>query len=85
MGAQFNIKNAEVIELAEDVAERLGVNKTEAVRQALRAHLKTLTFDERLARVQALTKGLRAHWPNEMLDGRDPSAFLYDDETGLPV
>ena len=84
MGVQFNIKNAEVIELAEDVARRLGVSKTEAVRQALRAQLKLLTLDERMARVQALTKGLRAHWPKEMLEADDPCAFLYD-ENGLPA
>jgi hypothetical protein len=84
MGIQFNIKDAEIKALAEDLGARLGVSKTEAVRQALRAQIKSLSVDERLARIQALTKGLRAHWPKDMLDEEDPSAFLYD-ENGMPA
>jgi hypothetical protein len=82
MGAQFNIKSSEVRELASEVAQRMGVNMTEAVRLALRAQLKHLTRDERLARVRELTEGLRDRWPKDFVFEAHAD-FLYD-ENGLP-
>jgi hypothetical protein len=85
MGVQFNIKDAEIKALAEDVGARLGISAKEAVREALRAKLKTLTRDERIARVHQLVEEMQPFLSKEFLEAEDPTAFLYDEETGLPI
>jgi antitoxin VapB len=82
MGAQFNIKDAEVHELATEIAARLGVSKTEAVRRALQGKLRELTRDERLKEVALLVKSNGSLW-REPVTSTNHGDFLYD-ELGLP-
>jgi hypothetical protein len=85
MGVQFNIKDAEIKALAEDVGARLGISAKEAVREALREKLRELTVEERVARVKALVEEMQPFLSKEFLEAEDPTAFLYDEKTGLPV
>lgn len=84
----LNIKNPKAHQLAVEVAARTGETLTEAV---------IVSLQERLARVrparppidvekvEAILKEMREHLPKAFFDEEDPSAFLYDPETGLPA
>jgi hypothetical protein len=85
MGVQFNIKDAEIKALAEDIGARLGVSAKEAVREALKIRLKQLTRDERLAGIRDLVVEMRKEIAPGFFDDEDPCAFLYDPDTGLPA
>jgi hypothetical protein len=85
VGIQFNIKDAEIKALAEDVGARLGVSAKEAVRDALKLRLKSLTRDERLVRIEGLLAEIRPQLPKEFLEMEDPTSILYDGESGLPA
>ena len=59
----LNIKNEEVVKLAEELAQRTGVSKTEVIRQALTEKRDRLT-EEQQRRVQDMDKFLREEvWP----------------------
>lgn len=84
----LNIKNEETHALARELAAATGESLTEAVTVAVRERLQRLrTSDDaveaRLKVARAIARDMAARWgpydPDE-----DPTAFLYDDETGLP-
>ncbi|PBA08431.1 type II toxin-antitoxin system VapB family antitoxin [Mycobacterium avium] len=84
----LNIKDPEVDRLAAEVAARLGITKTAAIRQALNAQLTLLTA-HRTDRVEALREVMRTEiWP--LLADRNPVSKAereqilgYDSATGV--
>ena len=83
----LNIKNPETHRLAKELAERRGESLTTAVTVALREQLAR--EPERkpkatIAEVQALLVEMRKHL-KPLEPGEDPTAFLYDPETGMPA
>jgi antitoxin VapB len=83
----LNIKNPETHRLAKELAHRRGESLTAAVTVALREQLAREPAGSGKASagdVKALLAEMRKHLrplePNE-----DPTAFLYDPETGLPA
>jgi antitoxin VapB len=86
----LSIRNPETDRLARELARRRGETLTEAVTVALRAQLarepeapvrKLASFEEIMATVEEI----RRLMPPEFFEQEDPSAFLYDPETGLPA
>ncbi|MGV9010926.1 type II toxin-antitoxin system VapB family antitoxin [Brevundimonas sp.] len=82
----LNIKNPETHRLAKQLAERRGESLTTAVTVALREQLARepeqptkATFEEVMALIKSIQPHLRPLEP-----GEDPTAFLYDPETGMP-
>jgi antitoxin VapB len=82
MGVQMNIKNAEVVELAHEVAGLTGESLTQALLTALKDRKRSLTKDQRMARIRALIEESGKLWTDEERN-IDHTAFLYD-EMGLP-
>ena len=83
MNMQINIKNDEARMLADEITKRTGETITEAVTEALKQRLKKLTLEERLARIDQLTKDIsgRLEEPWKSMDHGD---LLYD-ENGMPA
>lgn len=80
----LNIKNPRVYELARQIADATGDSMTSVIEQALADKLQALDGQraERLAAIDSILDEMaRRLGP---LDGRDPTAFLYDEDTGLP-
>ena len=85
----LNIKNPETHRLAKELARRRGESLTAAVTVALREQLarepeptrKKATMEDLIATVEDIRRGL----PPEYFLQEDPTAFLYDPETGLPA
>lgn len=84
----LNIKNDQTHELARELASLTGESLTEAVTVAVRERLERLRIREgvdeaRLRTVRSIAKDMAArigpYDPDE-----DPTALLYDEETGLP-
>ena len=82
MGVQMNIKNAEVIALAREVAGLKGVSVTQALHDALEAERRALGKEERMAKIRAFIKESGKLYTDEERN-IDHTAFLYD-EMGLP-
>ncbi len=82
MNMQINIKSAEARELADEITKRTGETITEAVTAALKERLRKLTVEERLARIDILTKEISSRL-TEPWKSLDHGEFLYD-ELGLP-
>jgi len=85
----LNIKNPETHRLAKQLATRRGESLTTAVTVALREQLareperpRTKASKEELL---ALLETIRKAAPPEFFIDEDPTAFLYDPETGLPA
>jgi antitoxin VapB len=83
----LNIKNPETHRLARELADRRGESLTAAVTAALREQLARepappaqATRDE----VKDLLVEMRRHL-QALAPGEDPTAFLYDPETGMPA
>ena len=83
----LNIKNPETHRLAKELAERRGESLTAAVTVALREQLAReperkpkATVEEMMALIKSIQPHLKPLEP-----GEDPTAFLYDPETGLPA
>ncbi len=85
----LNIKNPKAHELAVQVAARTGETLTDAVIHSLEKRLaelpapvkKKATMEEILATLEVIRRGL----PPEFFKEEDPTAFLYNPETGLPA
>lgn len=84
----LNIKNEQVYRLARELAEKTGGSMTSVIEQALAEKLASLDQEravvraERVARIDHLLDRMAARLNS--VEGDDPSAFLYDVETGLP-
>jgi hypothetical protein len=83
MGVQMNIKNAEAVALAHEVAELRGISVTQAVLEALKANKRELTADDRKAKMDAFLAESRRLYRDEDRN-IDHTAFLYD-ENGMPA
>jgi antitoxin VapB len=88
MGAQLNIKDAETIRLARELAEMTGQPITKAIRTALERELAELdrAREERLGKLRSIVKEARTLWKPEF-DGEELSITHADhlyDERGLP-
>lgn len=84
----LNIKNPRAHELAVEVAAATGETLTDAVIHSLeerRDRLKPKPREIDMEKVKALVEEMRARLPKEFFEEEDPSAFLYDPETGLPA
>lgn len=81
----LNIKNEDTVGAARELAALTGESITQAIDTAVRERLKSLRVDEssRRARLETLLADMQEAWGPH--DGGDPTAFLYDPETGLPV
>jgi hypothetical protein len=84
MGAQMNIKSAEAMELARELAELDGVSLTQAVTRALR-DAKRVRLADRRADLRTLFQIIEdTHWRLDPdIRSADIDALLYD-EHGLP-
>ena len=94
MASQLNIKDAETIALARDVARRRGTSVTAAVRDALRTAEKQLApesirkltpeqqkaFDTAMAIVNSQPKRPSVPWTEIEAMFEEINAFAYDDE-----
>jgi len=84
----LNIKNEQTHDLARELASLTGESLTEAVTVAVRERLERLRLREgvdeaRLAAGRAIARDMaRRLGPYD--PDIDPTAFLYDEETGLP-
>lgn len=84
----LNIKNPRAHQLAVEVAEAAGETLTDAVIHSLeerRDRLKPKPRGIDVGKVEALLAEMRERLPPEFFKEEDPTAFLYDPETGLPV
>lgn len=80
--------NDETYALARQLADETGESLTEAVTTAVRERLARLELREdaveaRLAAGRAIAEDMARRWGPYDSD-EDPTAFLYDEETGLP-
>ena len=83
----LNIKNPRAHQLAVEVAQAAGETLTDAVIHSLEERRDRLNARPKaidMARVQSLLQEIRAVAPPAFFESEDPTAFLYDDETGLP-
>ena len=85
MGVQLNIKDAETIRLARELADSNGESVTATIKAALeREHAaREAEVQRRIEDIKAVVKGLEGHWKPEF-DGVELSTrhgeLLYDDE-----
>jgi antitoxin VapB len=83
----LNIKNERVYELARQLADATGASMTSVIEGALEEKLERMrrqqsaTIDARMADLDAIV-ARTAPALRDLPD--DPTAFLYDEETGLP-
>ncbi len=83
----LNIKNPRAHELATEVAARTGESLTDAVIHALEERLERVPPPKRqldMEKIEALLEQIRRVAPPAFFEEEDPTAFLYDEETGLP-
>jgi len=80
----LNIKNPETHRLARELATRRGESLTTAVTVALREQLAREPVEPPKATVEDIMRMVRELNLKPLEPGEDPTAFLYDDETGLP-
>jgi antitoxin VapB len=78
----LNIKSDEAYELARDIARRTGKNLTLVVTDALRETHRSLTREERLAKLRAISEECAPLW-EEPWKSTPHGDILYD-EFGLP-
>ncbi len=83
MNMQINIKSDAARALADEITKRTGETITEAVTEALKQRLKRLTLNERLARIDQLTKDISSRM-EEPWKSMDHGDLLYD-ENGMPA
>lgn len=87
MGAQLNIKDAETVALARDLAKQLGKSVTETIKEALeeKARKREAEIEEKIADVWEIAREFRDSMPPEMR-GKTSKEWMDDiyDEDGLP-
>lgn len=89
MGVQLNIKDAELVRMAKELAGGYDGNVTAALRAAVRDALaaREAEIQRRVAEMQAIVAEMRPHWKPEF-DGVELSTahgdLLYD-EYGAPI
>lgn len=88
MGVQLNIKDAETVRLARELAEATGQPITQVIRQALERELEAIarSREKRLDAARAIIRETRTMWKPEY-DGEELSITYRDhlyDERGLP-
>lgn len=82
MGAQLNIKNAEAVKLAGDLAKAEGLSRTQVVLEALRAFERERTADEIYNKALEICRHAAVRLPDTQLSLAHGD-LLYDD-LGLP-
>ena len=87
MGVQLNIKDAETVRLARDLADSTGQSVTGAIKMALQAQMdrREAEIQARIARINAAVDEFRKHLPPEW-DGKTSKEIMdeiYED--GLPI
>ena len=80
----LNIKNPETHRLAKELARRRGESLTGVVTYALREQLAREPAEPPKATVEDIMRLVKDLNLKPLEPGEDPTAFLYDDETGLP-
>jgi antitoxin VapB len=87
MGAQLNIKDAETVRLARELADATGQPVTKAIRQALERELQRREeeIQETIARVKEISREFRANMPADW-HGKTSKEIMDEiyDEDGLP-
>jgi hypothetical protein len=85
MGVQLNIKNAEAVELAAELAKAEGISRTELVLEALRERkrLREKAMEDKIERIMEYCRETRAMMSPDALTF-DINKELYDEATGLP-
>lgn len=84
----LNIKNPRAHELAVQVAAATGESLTSAVIHSLEERLAKVKFKPEpldLKKIEELQKRIREIAPASFFESADPTADLYDPETGLPA
>jgi len=88
MGTQLNIKDAETVRLARELADATGQPITAAIRQALKHELgrREEEVQAKVARLRQIASEFRQDIPEEMRGktSREWMDGVYDDD-GLPV
>lgn len=84
MGAQLNIKDAETVELARSLAQKLGKSVTETIREALeeKARAREAEIEAKIARINAIVDDIRAKMPPEArrLTSKELMDAIYDED-----
>lgn len=87
MGVQLNIKDAETVRLARQLAEATGQPVTQAIKQALESELRRRDEEKAIyvARLREIAREFRADMPQELRDlsSKEWMDGIYD-EDGLP-
>lgn len=83
MAAALNIKNAQAVKLAQELARETGETLTEAVLKALQERLERVGRTDRLARMREISDEMSRRF-KEPWKSVDHGDLLYDSETGLP-
>lgn len=88
MGAQLNIKDAETVRLARELADATGQPITKAIKAAIQRELQhnEKAREAKRQRLQEIIRGSRELWKPEFLNEElsiTHGDFLYD-ERGLP-
>ena len=83
MGAQMNIKNAEAVAIAAELAKIEGKSVTQVVLEALRRQQRELRREKKVEDLMEFARETRAMMSPEAL-AFDVDKELYDEETGLP-
>ena len=88
MGVQLNIKDAETVRLARELAEETGQSVTQVIKTAIVRELSNLREEResRLEQMRAIVREARTHWKPEF-NGEELSLTYKDhlyDERGLP-
>lgn len=84
----LNIKNPRAHQLAVEVAAATGESLTDAVIHSLeerRDRLKPKAREIDMVKVNEILERMRERLPPAFFEEEDPTAYLYDPETGLPV
>ncbi len=82
----LNIKQEATLAELKELSERTGNSMASEVAKAVHERLERIarTKEEKIARLMKISDTTSARWP-EHLKGDDPTAFLYDEETGMPA